>query len=167
MFKKTAVLIASLILVFTIACNQAPPAQPDTHDADIKAIKDTEAAWVAAFATKDLQKATSFYANDGSLLVSNAPALNGIENIKNGFKDMIADPNFSLTFTSDRADVAKSGELGYSQGAYTLVLTDPKTKKPFTDKGKYVTVWKKQADGSWKAIADMVSSDLPPAPAGK
>jgi len=40
-------------------------------------------------------------------------------------------------------------------------LTNPKDKKPITDKGKYLTVFKKQADGNWKAVADMVSSDLP------
>jgi ketosteroid isomerase-like protein len=58
--------------------------------------------------------------------------------------------------------------LGYTQGTYTLTITDPKTKKPVTDKGKYVTAYKKQADGTWKAVADMVSSDIPlPAPGKK
>ena len=40
-------------------------------------------------------------------------------------------------------------------------MTNPKTKKPVTDKGKYVTVYKKQADGSWKAVADILNSDMP------
>jgi ketosteroid isomerase-like protein len=40
--------------------------------------------------------------------------------------------------------------------------------KPVTDRGKYTEVWKKQADGKWKAVADIWNSDLPvsaPAPA--
>jgi ketosteroid isomerase-like protein len=63
-----------------------------------------------------------------------------------------------------RVEVAKSGDLGYTQGTYTMTTTDPKTKKPVTDKGKC----KKQADGTWKAVADMSSSDTPlPAPGKK
>ena len=42
-----------------------------------------------------------------------------------------------------------------------MTMTDPKAKKPVTDKGKYVTVYKKQADGSWKAVADIMNSDMP------
>jgi ketosteroid isomerase-like protein len=42
------------------------------------------------------------------------------------------------------------------------VLTTPDPAgKPVTDRGKYVTIWKKQADGSWKVIADIFNSDLP------
>jgi ketosteroid isomerase-like protein len=36
-----------------------------------------------------------------------------------------------------------------------------------TEKSKYVTVYKKQADGRWKAVADIGNEDAPPAPAKK
>jgi len=42
-----------------------------------------------------------------------------------------------------------------------MATTDQKGN-PATEKGKYLTVWKKQADGSWKVIEDMFNSDLPP-----
>jgi ketosteroid isomerase-like protein len=61
----------------------------------------------------------------------------------------------------------KTGDLGYSQGAYTMTMTDPKTRKVLSEKGKYVTVYKKQADGGWKAVADIANEDAPPAPAKK
>jgi ketosteroid isomerase-like protein len=49
-----------------------------------------------------------------------------------------------------------------------MTTTDPKTKKPVTDKGKYLIAYKKQADGTWKVVADMESSDMPlPAPGKK
>jgi ketosteroid isomerase-like protein len=47
----------------------------------------------------------------------------------------------------------------FTQGTYTMTMTNPKTKKPVTGKGKYLTVYRKQADGSWKAIADAFNSD--------
>jgi uncharacterized protein (TIGR02246 family) len=159
---------AFALTVILAGCNQAPPPPaPDTHDADVKAIRDLEAATVQAFAAKDLDKIVAFYADDASMFDPDAPVVNGKAAIKEAYKPFLADKNFSLTFASDKVDVAKSGDLGYSQGAFTMTMTDPKTKKVLTERGKYVTVFKKQADGSWKAVADIDNEDAPPAPAKK
>ncbi len=77
---------------------------------------------------------------------------------------MTADPAMSLKFQATKTDVAKSGDLAYTQGTYTLTLTDPKTKKIITDHGSYVTTYRKQADGTWKAVADIATSEVPPPP---
>jgi len=45
-------------------------------------------------------------------------------------------------------------------GTYELSETDA-NGKPMVDKGKYLEIWKKQADGSWKCVADMFNTDLP------
>jgi ketosteroid isomerase-like protein len=147
------------LLFLSTACQQAAP--PDTHDADVKAIKDLEAAWVQGFNSKDIDKAMAFYASDASLLIPNAPIMNGTDAIKAGIKPILDDPNFKLDFSGTRVDVAKSGELGYSQGPYSMTTTDPATKKPSVDKGKYLTIFKKQPDGSWKAVEDTFMTDLP------
>jgi uncharacterized protein (TIGR02246 family) len=142
-----------------------PAAPPDTHDADVKAIKDLEATWVQNFASKDPDKIAAVYADDASVMITDMPVINGIPAAKTALKSMVADKNFSITFASDKVDVAKSADIAYSQGTYTMTSTNPKTKKPATDKGKYVTVFKKQADGSWKVVADIFNSDGPAAPA--
>lgn len=74
---------------------------------------------------------------------------------------LFADPNFTLTFASTRTVASKGGDMAYSQGTYSMTMTDPKTKKPVTDKGKFMTVYAKQPDGSWKAVADTYNSDAP------
>ena len=166
MHLRLSMLVSLLLLAFTTACTQAPP--PDTHDADVQALKDTEAASAKAIAAKDFEKSMSYYADDASLLVPTAPEINGKDAIRAAFKPLADDPNFAHACQTSRVEVAKSADLGYTQGAYTLTITEPKTKKPVTDKGKYVTTYKKQADGTWKAVADMVSSDIPlPAPGKK
>ena len=53
-------------------------------------------------------------------------------------------------------------DLAYVSGSYELTENDA-SGKPMTDKGKYLEVWKKQANGSWKCVADIFNSDLPPA----
>ena len=166
MLLRLSMLVSLLLLAFTTACTQAPP--PDTHDADVQSLKDAEAAWAKVMAAKDFEKTVSYYADDASVLMPNAPAINGKDAIRAAFKPVFDDPNFAMTFQGSRIEVAKSGDLGYTQGAYTMTTTDPKTKKPVTDKGKYLTAYKKQADGTWKAVADMTSSDAPlPVPGKK
>ena len=163
MLVRFSLVVSLLLLAFTVACTQAPP--PDTHAADVQSLKDTEAAWVKVIAAKDFEKFMSCYADDASVLMPNAPAINGKDAIRAAFKPFFDDPNFAMTFQGSRFEVAKSGDLGYTQGTYTMTTTNPKTKKPVTEKGKYLIAYKKQADGTWKVVADMESSDIPlPAP---
>ena len=55
------------------------------------------------------------------------------------------------------------GRAGITRGHYAIDTIDPATKQPRTDTGSYLTVWKKQADGSWKAVEDFVTPGAPPA----
>jgi uncharacterized protein (TIGR02246 family) len=161
--KAFAILSGSAVSALsTAACNQTPPAAPDTHDADAKAISDTEAQANQAWAAKDLEKAMAFYADDAVLMTPGMEAVHGKDGMRAGLKDMLADPTVLLTFQSSKADVAKSGDLAYTQGSYKRTVTDPATHKPINDYGNYVTTFPKQADGSWKAVADIASSRVPP-----
>jgi hypothetical protein len=75
------------------------------------------------------------------------PVLNGV-GLRAAIKAMVADPNFSMQFRTDKVEAAKSGELGYTRGAYTMTMSDPKTKNVLREKGKYVTIYARQAKGS-------------------
>ena len=141
-----------------VACTQTVP---DTRDAAVKAVKSVEAAWVKDIATKDVDKTASYYSDDASFMMPNAPVVNGRENIKAALRPMLADPNFALAFQSTRADASKGSDLVYTVGAYAMTVSRPSDKTLVADKGNYLHVFKKQQDGSWKAVADMISSDLP------
>jgi len=158
---RNELLFCAALAAFLPGCSSSPPEAASTRDADLKVIKNTESAWNRD--ARDPDKFVSYYAEDASVLLPNEAVLNGRQAIIGAYKAMAADPNFSLSFESNKGDVARSGDLGYTQGTYSLTTTDPKTKKPVTDKGKYVTVYRKQADGSWKAVSDILNSDLPAA----
>ena len=64
-----------------------------------------------------------------------------------------------ITMRTD--DVVVSGDLAVENGSYKWTIT-PKGAKPMPDSGKYVTVWQKQGDGSWKIIRDINNSDIGP-----
>jgi uncharacterized protein (TIGR02246 family) len=152
----------AVVALAMTACNQAPPPAPDTHDADVKAIGDTEAQWGKDYVTKDADKIAAYYADDAVVIVPGMEPMQGKDAIHTSLKQMMTDPAMSLTFQSSKVDVAKSGELGYTQGSYKMTMTDPGTHKVVNDHGSYVTTYRKQADGSWKAEADIASSAVPP-----
>ena len=155
---------AAVALAMT-ACNQTPaPAVPDTHDADVKAISDNEAQWNSDWAAKDEGKIATHYADDAVLIVSGMDPVKGKEAIRASNRQMLDDKAMSLTFHASRVEVSKSGELGYTEGTYKLTVTDPTTHKPVDDHGSYVTTYRKQADGSWKAVIDIAASAIPSAP---
>lgn len=162
MRKFTVISLTSLLLL--AGCNSAPPA-PATPAVDVAAeqgkIRDLETAWAAAALAKDLEKSVSFYADNAILLNAGVPAAKGKDAIHAAWKDMLADPNGKLAFTTQRVDVSASGDLASTSGSYTMTMTNPKTKKPVEDKGTYITVYKKQADGNWKAIEDVATSEVP------
>jgi len=159
-----------LIGVLTLAgCapqpQEAPPAPPDTRAADEAAIHAAVKEWSASAQAKDPDKFTSFYADDGVVMMEDAADISGKPAIREAIGGMMQDPNFSLSFAADRVVVARSGDLAYETGTYALTLSDAK-KRPSTEKGNYVVVWQKQADGVWKVVRDAPVSDPPP-PAAK
>jgi ketosteroid isomerase-like protein len=77
---------------------------------------------------------------------------------------MFALPGFAIQWQPTKVEVARSGGLAFAQGTYEMTMTGPQGS-PVTDRGKYIDVWKKQADGAWKVVADIFNSDMPlPAP---
>lgn len=161
MLRNTSLIGCLALAILTAGCSSAPaPAPPpDTSAADVQAVKDVEAAWLKDAATKDADKWASYFTEDGSALYPGAATLDGKAAIKTAMAPYFADPNFSIDFHSTRTVASKGGDMVYSQGTYTMTMTNPKTKKSMTDKGKFLTVYSKQADGSWKAAADTFNSD--------
>jgi uncharacterized protein (TIGR02246 family) len=160
--KRLAALCATLAVACSVtACNPTPAPSPNTHDADVKAIQDNETQWNADWASKDAAKIASHYEDDAILMVPGGPPTTGKDAIQKSLTTTVS--SMDLKFQASKVDVASSGDLGYTQGSYTLALTNPKTKKVANDHGSYVTTYRKQADGSWKAVADIATSEVPPA----
>jgi uncharacterized protein (TIGR02246 family) len=154
-----ACLTVAVVLLTACSTAPAPVAAIDTREADVRAIKDLEVAWIKDMNAKDVEKAFSYFADDATGLYPGMGILNGKQAIKAALAPFLADPNFAYAFQSTRTEASKGGDVVYSLGTYTMTTTNPKTKKPVTDKGKSLTVYRKQADGSWKAVADTYNSD--------
>jgi ketosteroid isomerase-like protein len=123
-------------------------------------LKQLEGEFMKAAADKGSQGYMSYYA-DNSVEVPNGAALvEGKANIAKGM-GFLDDKNNQLTWTPVGADISISGDLGYTYGNYEFHSKD-KDGKATIEYGKYTSIWKKQADGSWKVVLDMGNAS--PAP---
>ena len=151
--KTTLLAIALVSLTGCVQRTTAPVA--DTRDADLKAIHDVEAAATKAWAAKNMDAILAQYASDGTMIVPGAPVAKGPEAMRGMLTELFKDPLAALELEVTVTEVSKSGDFGYQRGNYTLHATDGKTKKPMTEKGTYLSIYRKQADGSWKIIEDI------------
>jgi len=155
-----ALIFLSLLLLLSTA-SQTQMAQ-DTRATDENALKTLDSEWSKAAGAKNVDKTVSYYSEDAVVLPPNSPALTTKQQIRAMWTGLLGMPGFSGGWTATKVDVARSRDLAYITGYYEMTENDA-GGKPQTDKGKYLEVWKKQADGSWKCVADMFSTNLPAA----
>ena len=155
MKAREAIVLAMMVLTVVLAASGQ-----EGNAKAAAAIRKADQDWMAAFAAKDVNQAASFVAPGGAMYEPNAPATLGQEAIKKSLGGMFQMTGEKLTWTPTLVEAAKSGDLGFSSGTYEFSFKDP-SGKTVNDKGKYVTVSKKQPDGSWKVVRDIFNSDLP------
>jgi len=158
------VICAALLLS---ACDaKSPPARTLVDTAKIvDAIKTDEVHWNSDYKGGDAGVLAAHYAAGATVMIPGLAPMVGTAAIKAGLEQALADKAFTLTFASDKVDVSASGDLAAARGTYTETATDPKTKAVATEKGSYVTVYKPQSDGAWKAVWDINAPGAPAAPA--
>ncbi len=140
-----------LILTGIISCKKGGGnTNPDVllqADRDFSAMSEKEGMFKAFL---------SFIADDGVILRDNAYPAKG----KNTLREYYAgksDTSFVLTWEPVYGDISAGNDLGYTYGIYTLRVK----ASGELSKGTYVSVWKKQADGTWKFVLDSGTQGLP------
>ena len=138
------------------ACGPGAPLHPPVDTAKIvDDIKIDEVHWNADYRSGDASRVAGHYAPEAVVMSPGAPPAEGRAAIQAALGQGFNLPGFALTFASDRVDVARSGELAVARGHYSLSSTDPKTGAKMVEAGNYLTVYKPQPNGAWKAVWDI------------
>jgi uncharacterized protein (TIGR02246 family) len=140
-------------------CDKAAGGKGADADSVKKAIQADEAKWNEQFKSKDTEGLVGHYADDAFFAAPGVAGTSGSTNIRQVYATASTDPAFEIHFKSDKIDVSKSGDMAYARGKFDEQYTDPKTGKVMSDSGSYITVYKRQDDGSWKAVEDFASAD--------
>ena len=107
-----------------------------------------------AFKTDDSVGVANCFTTDAKLMCSNLPSIEGKENIRSYFSNMMR----KGIATIDLKTIKILGDSSILAEEGTYLFSDSKKKQ--VDKGKYIVLWKQEA-GNWKMYRDMWTSDLP------
>jgi uncharacterized protein (TIGR02246 family) len=132
----------------------------DAIAADERAIRAADSALTAAVVAKDADRTAALYAEDAVLLPVAEPLIEGRAAIREEWAKVNGIPGLANRARLVRVE-ASGGSLAYTRGTYETTMLGP-DGKPTVERGKWVTVWRRQADGSWRVAADIYNTDSPP-----
>ncbi|MBI4512559.1 MAG: SgcJ/EcaC family oxidoreductase [Gemmatimonadetes bacterium] len=165
--RKTS--FAAVVALVVAAC--APQAPGPLPAEELEKVKGLTQAFVQAFNAGDVNGLVATYADNAVVLPPGAELMRGADGIRQFFETGMAGPRGTLTVNT--VETYGEGGLAYEVGTYSYSVTDAAGMTQ-TENGKYMVVLRKQADGSWKAVADTWNQDAPmmmpaaaPAPAEK
>jgi uncharacterized protein (TIGR02246 family) len=130
---------------------------------DIAAIEEVLNQYAVAVNTGDFELWLSLHADDVVKMGPDAPAIFGREALRANKEAAWANFILEMGLYPEQAQV--SGDLGFARGNYTLSITPKAGGETIitVPDGKYSTICKRQADGSWKIYIDCYNSNVPPA----
>lgn len=151
---------AGALLLVLADCRPAVDVDAATRD-----LLATDRAWGAlADANGPVDSIVSYWTSDARVMVAGQPVLVGTEAIRQMVAGTRAIPGFHISWTPDSAVVSSSGDFGYTYGTNRITAPDS-TGALHTVEGRYITVWRKEADGRWRCSAD-ISNEGPPSSPG-
>jgi ketosteroid isomerase-like protein len=151
MVRATIVAAATLAAVTAAA---APPEDGSSASATSAAVIAADRAFGAATAARGLDGWLAYFADEATILPPGEPAVTGLAAIRAYYARVAFDPR-GLRWEPQAAVAAAAGDLAYSFGRWEI------TGGASPAHGKYVTIWKRSGDGSWKVVLDVGNSDPP------
>jgi ketosteroid isomerase-like protein len=149
--RALLILVATALMIFNLGCTAE--SESVDLDAEREALLEADRAWATAAAAGDVERLTSFWADDATNYFPGAPVARGKDAIGELVRRNRSLPGFSLSWEPQEAVVARSADLGYTSGTFALSIENPDGSLVIR-RGHYVCVWKKQTDGSWKCAVE-------------
>lgn len=123
----------------------------------MKAITANHARFDAAIADRDPTGVAVLYTEDARLLAPGATAMRGRQEIENYWKGAIEGLGIRA-FKLETVEVEERDDLAYEVGTFSQQL-QPEGQASSTSTGKYVTIHRRQPDGSWLWGVDTFNFD--------
>jgi uncharacterized protein (TIGR02246 family) len=155
--KQILIAMFALALAATAAQAQAKTSAPLTDDPALTAVRAAidkgNAQWSEGWLKGDAALVAAVFEENGVQLAGSGKIIRGRQAIMERQKVGMAGADPGVKVSVVTLNVWLDGDTAYETGRYKYEYTDK--GKPGTDEGHYVTIWKKQKDGSWKLAMDM------------
>lgn len=159
MFLISVALTMALLVGARADMQGQAPASP--HAAEAAAIMKADTDFAASVAARDRTRFLSFIADVTTFNGGTAGETHGRDAVMKDWSDFFDPAGPTLSWTPTKAEVVGGGDLGYSTGRSLLKGKDAKGAT-VERRAEYLTVWRKQKDGSWRVVFD-TGSALPAA----
>ena len=146
----------ALLSVVTFAISAC--AGPTDIDREREVLLRTDKEWAAAVGSGNLDKIASYWADDAIVLPPDAVAVVGKQAIREFVAASLKLPGFAISWEASQAVIAANGDLGYTVGTNKVTMLGS-NGSPVTTVGKAVTVWRKEANGTWRCVLDIWNAD--------
>jgi ketosteroid isomerase-like protein len=110
--------------------------------------------WSLSAGTDSIDKTLSYWADDAVVMFPGQAQIKGKEAIREMVENSSKIPGFRISWEPLSVSVAEKGDMAYMIEQNQITVNDS-LGNPMTEYNKGVTVWRKQADGSWKNIVDI------------
>jgi uncharacterized protein (TIGR02246 family) len=157
------------ILILALACSlqacgvdSGETSQEELAEAWKAELMAADQAFADAVREGGLALWADFFTEDGAMIQEGAGEIRGSDAIRT-ISEASADAITSFTWSPDRAEVSAGGDLGYTVGHFRTTAVDPEGVE-MQRTGLYVSIWRRQSDGSWKVEMDLGNLDSAPAP---
>ncbi len=147
--------LAALVCVLLVGCKR--PEQFDAAAVTAK-IEATNKAYAEVALTGDAARAASYFDENAIILAPNMPMVKGRTGIEKTMEGWMQSGWKMNEFTNTTTSVEGAGDFAIQLGRY--FQTFEMDGKVMADTGKFVTVWRKQVDGSWKIAYDIWNTDI-------
>jgi uncharacterized protein (TIGR02246 family) len=118
------------------------------------------ARYVASLRAGDADAWAELWTEDGIQMPPDAPAVAGRTRIRETLRGALAAFRADMQIRTD--EVRGAGDWAFARGTYTLTLTPKQGGAPVPVDGKFLTIFARQPDGSWKIHRDVFNSNVPP-----
>jgi ketosteroid isomerase-like protein len=118
-------------------------------------------SFATATAEQGLEGWLGAYDSTGIQMEPDVPFTPGLPAIRAAMAPAFADSAWELTWQPTMAFASAAGDLGYTLGNWQSIRRDTAGRAQVIT-GKYVTIWRRQADGSWKVVFDGGNPDTKP-----
>lgn len=114
---------------------------------------------IKAFNRGDVAACAGFYAEDAAMFLADRPPVKGRKGIEECLQAYAA--SGLRLMPVEPSEIVSSGDIGYCAGTYRFEAPS-EGGAVVTGAGKFVTVLRRQSDGSWKAVIDSFFADVKP-----
>jgi uncharacterized protein (TIGR02246 family) len=150
--------ISFLVAIFIfVSCHQQ---QSVDTKAEGEKLMQLSRDWSQAAANRNVEKILSYWSDDAVVIAGGDPVISGKQGIRQMVEGSFKNPGFQIGWEPQTVEIAKSGDLGYLLENTQITVNDS-TGKPVVSRFKGITIWKKQDNGTWKNVVDILSP-LPP-----